>query len=81
MVKSCVGRASKLLCVSSVASIQMGSWSSQYLVINLPSVVSAYTSEVLAGEATERYFSDMNELGYTRGEAADMAAAEKERKE
>ena len=35
----------------------------------------------LAGEATERYFSDMNELGYTRGEAADMAAAEKERKE
>jgi DNA-binding transcriptional regulator YhcF (GntR family) len=35
----------------------------------------------LAGEAMERYFSDMNELGYTRGEAADMAAAEKERKE
>ena len=35
----------------------------------------------LVGEATERYFSDMNELGYTRGEAADMAAAEKERKE
>ena len=35
----------------------------------------------LAGEATERYFSEMKELGYSRGEAADMAAAEKERKE
>lgn len=35
----------------------------------------------LAAEATERYFSEMSELGYSRGEAADMAAAEKERKE
>jgi len=35
----------------------------------------------LAGEAMERYFSEMKELGYSRGEAADMAAAEKERKE
>ena len=33
----------------------------------------------LAAEATERYFGEMKELGYTRGEAADMAAAEKEK--
>ena len=33
----------------------------------------------LAGELTEKFFADMKELGYTRSEAADMAAAGKEK--
>ena len=35
----------------------------------------------LAGELTEKFFSDMKELGYTRAQAAELAAAEKEEEE
>ena len=35
----------------------------------------------LAEDATERFFSEMKELGYSREEAAEIAAAEKEEKE
>ena len=34
----------------------------------------------LAGELTEQFFSAMKELGYTRAQAAELAAAEKEEK-
>ena len=34
----------------------------------------------LAAELTEKYFSDMNELGYSRAQAAELAAADKEEK-
>lgn len=34
-----------------------------------------------AQELRERYFSEMKELGYTRAQAAEMAAAEKEERE
>ena len=32
----------------------------------------------LAGELTEKYFSDMKELGFTRAQTAEIAAAERE---
>ena len=34
----------------------------------------------LAAELTEKYFSDMKELGYSRAQAAELAAADKEEK-
>ncbi len=36
------------------------------------------TRKRLAAELTEKYFSDMRELGYTRAQAAALAAEEKE---
>ena len=35
----------------------------------------------LAAELREKYFSDMKELGYSRAQAAELAAAEKEEEE
>ena len=35
----------------------------------------------LAGELTEKFFSDMKELGYSRAQAAELAAEDKEEKE
>ena len=35
----------------------------------------------LAAELTEKYFSDMKELGYSRAQAAELAAEDKEEKE
>ena len=35
----------------------------------------------LAAELTEKYFSDMKELGYSRAQAAELAAAEKKEEE
>ena len=34
----------------------------------------------LAAELTEKYFSDMKELGFSRAQAAELAAADKEEK-
>ena len=39
------------------------------------------TRKRLAAELTEKYFSDMKELGFTRAQAADFAAAEMEEEE
>ena len=36
------------------------------------------TRKRLAAELTEKYFSDMKELGFTRAQAAEIAAAERE---
>ena len=35
----------------------------------------------LAAELTEKYFSDMKELGYSRAQAAELAAADKKEEE
>ena len=39
------------------------------------------TRKRLAAELKEKYFSDMKELGYSRSQAAELAAADKEEEE
>ncbi len=65
----------------------LGQLESEGLVITNRTAGRTVTEEVgvldamrrrLAAELTEKYFSDMKELGFSRAQAAELAAADKE---